>query len=276
MTKVGSRPATMLFATTLALGSNGCGPERYDDVWLVGHRGSPFAAPENSLAGFDLAYAQGADGLEFDVQLTADGRNVVMHDETLDRTTSCTGPVRDYTLDRVRVCTLANGEPVVPLDEMLVAVGARFEVLFLEIKVPEEQPPPPDETVAQVDDAVSAVLASGLGERAVLISYDSTALIRIAERQHDGIHGGWDQFSTDSVSNAERYDLPWVLMPIQSIEPWVGDVVVGLGRELAVYQVVTEAEFVRAIDGRARAIIADSLDTLASMLGRKPRDLPDR
>ncbi len=254
----------------------GCGPEFYDDVLLIGHRGSPLQAPENSLAGFELAYEQGADGIEFDVQQTRDGRNVVMHDETVDRMTNCAGRVQDYTLEEIRSCSLSNGESVVTLGEMLGSIDGLFKIVFLEIKVPEDSTPPEDEIVAQVDDAVDAVLASGFADKIVIISYSDTALRRIATRQVDGIIGGWDDSSTESISNASRHEMPWVLMPIRTVEPWVGDIVVGLSRQLAVYQVVTLEEFVRALDGRAHAIMVDSPPTLASLLGRKPRELPSR
>jgi len=69
---------------------------------VIGHRGAAGAAPENTLTGFALALEQGADALELDVQLTADGVPVVLHDPTLDRTTDCTGPVANMSLDAVR------------------------------------------------------------------------------------------------------------------------------------------------------------------------------
>lgn len=59
---------------------------------IGGHRGAAGAAPENTLAGFELAAAAGVDYLELDVQLSADGVALVFHDEVLDRTTSGSGP----------------------------------------------------------------------------------------------------------------------------------------------------------------------------------------
>lgn len=66
---------------------------------VLGHRGAPAAAPENTLAGLRAAHAQGARWVEFDVMLTADFRPVVFHDDTLDRTTDGAGPVAGQTLD---------------------------------------------------------------------------------------------------------------------------------------------------------------------------------
>ncbi|MGH9203029.1 MAG: glycerophosphodiester phosphodiesterase [Vicinamibacterales bacterium] len=63
---------------------------------VFAHRGCALG-PENTLAAFDLGIAAGADGLEFDVQLSADGVPVVCHDRTLDRTTNLAGPVTART-----------------------------------------------------------------------------------------------------------------------------------------------------------------------------------
>jgi glycerophosphoryl diester phosphodiesterase len=60
---------------------------------IIGHRGASGLAPENTVASFDLAIEQGAEAVEFDIRLTADGEAVVFHDPTLDRTTDQTGPI---------------------------------------------------------------------------------------------------------------------------------------------------------------------------------------
>jgi len=60
---------------------------------LIAHRGASADAPENTIAAFELALEQGADGLELDVHLSADGHPVVIHDFTLERTTDGAGPV---------------------------------------------------------------------------------------------------------------------------------------------------------------------------------------
>jgi glycerophosphoryl diester phosphodiesterase len=69
---------------------------------VIAHRGASAYAPENTLAAFELAVTQGADALELDVRLTRDGAPVVMHDETLDRTTNLPGLVRARTLAELR------------------------------------------------------------------------------------------------------------------------------------------------------------------------------
>src|SRR5689334_18281508 len=61
----------------------------------IGHRGASGEAPENTLASFELAWQQGADGIELDIQLSSDGVPVVIHDPDLRRTTSGDGRVNE-------------------------------------------------------------------------------------------------------------------------------------------------------------------------------------
>jgi glycerophosphoryl diester phosphodiesterase len=69
---------------------------------IVGHRGNAAHAPENTLESFRQALAAGAECLELDVHLSADGVPVVIHDPTLDRTTDVTGAVAELSLARIR------------------------------------------------------------------------------------------------------------------------------------------------------------------------------
>lgn len=71
-------------------------------VLIVGHRGSSGSAPENTLAAFRKAIDDGADGIEFDVRLTKDGELVVLHDQTVNRTTNGRGNVRNLSREQVR------------------------------------------------------------------------------------------------------------------------------------------------------------------------------
>ena len=66
------------------------------------HRGFCSKYPENTMLAFEKALAEGIDGIENDIQLTKDGHMVLMHDETIDRTTDGKGYVKDYTLEELR------------------------------------------------------------------------------------------------------------------------------------------------------------------------------
>jgi glycerophosphoryl diester phosphodiesterase len=69
---------------------------------LIAHRGFSSSAPENTIAAFDLAIDEGFDNIELDAHLSADGVPVVIHDDTLDRTTNGSGPVSSLTLAELR------------------------------------------------------------------------------------------------------------------------------------------------------------------------------
>lgn len=76
-------------------------------IWA--HRGASAAAPENTMEAFSLAAQMGADGIELDIQLSADGEVVVLHDETVDRTSSGSGRVCDLTLAQLRELDFSCG-----------------------------------------------------------------------------------------------------------------------------------------------------------------------
>ena len=69
---------------------------------IVAHRGASAHAPENTIPSFELAVRQGADAIELDVHLSADGQVAVIHDETLERTTTGSGSVASLTMDQIR------------------------------------------------------------------------------------------------------------------------------------------------------------------------------
>lgn len=69
---------------------------------IFAHRGYSGCYPENTMLSFRKAAETGCDGIELDVQLTKDGTVVVIHDETVDRTTTGSGSVKDFTYDEIR------------------------------------------------------------------------------------------------------------------------------------------------------------------------------
>ena len=75
---------------------------------VFAHRGASGYAPENTLEAFSQAMEQGADGIELDVQFTKDKKIVVLHDETIDRTSDHKGYVRDYTLEELKKMSFHN------------------------------------------------------------------------------------------------------------------------------------------------------------------------
>lgn len=105
-----------------------------DPPLIIAHRGASYDAPENTLAAFDEARAQHADGIEFDVQLSADNIPVVIHDETLARTTNGVGRVDALPLSALQQLDAGNGQSIPSLDQVFETYGRNW-LYNVEIKV---------------------------------------------------------------------------------------------------------------------------------------------
>jgi glycerophosphoryl diester phosphodiesterase len=100
---------------------------------IFAHRGASAHAPENTLAAFELALQHGADAIELDAKLSADGHVVVIHDATVDRTTGVHGRVRDMSLAELRALSAGSTfssqfstEKIPMLEEIFEALGKRI------------------------------------------------------------------------------------------------------------------------------------------------------
>ncbi|MGQ0676704.1 MAG: glycerophosphodiester phosphodiesterase [Rhodospirillales bacterium] len=109
-------------------------------IRVIAHRGASLYAPENTLAAFELAADQGAEAIECDAKLTRDGAVILMHDDTLDRTSTGKGAVRRFDLNAIRALDAGawfdprfEGQRVPTLEEAM-AVWAR-RGLFPQIEI---------------------------------------------------------------------------------------------------------------------------------------------
>lgn len=104
-------------------------------IRVIAHRGEHLHHPENTLPAYQAAIEAGADYFELDVRTTSDGRFVLMHDGTLERTTNGTGAVREHTLDQIRALDAGvkfapafRGTKVPTLDEAFDLAHGRINV----------------------------------------------------------------------------------------------------------------------------------------------------
>ncbi|HEX5888159.1 MAG TPA: glycerophosphodiester phosphodiesterase [Pyrinomonadaceae bacterium] len=98
------------------------------DPLIIGHRGASAVAPENSMAAFVAAIEAGADGIEFDVRLSADGVPVIIHDDTLQRTHGLRRRVVDVTAKALRSVNVPS------LRDLFELMSQNDLILCLEIK----------------------------------------------------------------------------------------------------------------------------------------------
>ena len=191
---------------------------------IVAHRGASRQAPENTMEAFQLAVEAGADAIELDVHLTADGRLAVIHDDTLERTTDHTGRVADQTMDQIREADAGatfsrDDDSGFPFADRGLRVPELSEVLewlpeslgrVIEIKARAAA----DAVVAAV--APHAVLADG---RLSVISFDEASIERVRELNPE-IRTGYLLVPTQPIEPA----LVWATEHGHlGVHPWEGD-----------------------------------------------------
>ena len=142
----------------------------YENPFIWAHRGASREAPENTMAAFRRARQCGAHGLELDVHLSRDGVPVVIHDETLDRTTNACGQVSCFSWDQLQALDAGSwfspafsGEPVPALVDVLQEFGGNLRI-NIEIKD------------ARAGEQVLAVLADFPLADVVISSFDQRLL----------------------------------------------------------------------------------------------------
>lgn len=141
---------------------------------VIAHRGDSAHAPENTLAAFRSAIDAGADWLEMDVQMSADGHLVVIHDTTVDRTTNGSGRVANLTLVQLQALDAGNGEQIPAFADVLALASAANIPLMPEAKSPALYP-------GLEMKIVEALNGASYAELAVVQSFDSTSLTRLHE-----------------------------------------------------------------------------------------------
>ncbi len=254
---------------------------------VIAHRGGAALWPENTLEGFHRAVALGVDALEMDLQITADGVPVVIHDPTVDRTTDGTGPVRDLTLaalerldagyrwsdDQGRTFPYrGRGFTIPTLDEVLTALPGAH--LVIEIKAG---------VTALAASVCRSIAAAGAQSRVLVASFESAALERFRAACPDVA-------TSASAREAARFvtltALPFVSPPrpvalaLQLPERWHGLPVLrprvvrsahALGLQVHAWTIDDPSDMRRLLDMGLDGIVTDRPDRLLTLLGRAGR-----
>ena len=146
-------------------------------IWA--HRGASAYAPENTIPAIQQAIEMGADGVELDVQRTIDGQLVVIHDETINRTSNGFGRVADLTLEQLRLCNYSNGfvghrkVQIPTLREVLELLEPTRLRINLELKNSIELYP------GMENDALAIVQDAGILHRVLFSSFNHFSLANL-------------------------------------------------------------------------------------------------
>ncbi len=102
---------------------------------IIGHRGGKNEWPENTMLGFVKAIEAGVSGIELDIHKSLDGKLMVIHDATLDRTTNSKGKVSEKRSDELRKLDAGSGEKIPFLEEVIELIQKTKTHLYIEAKV---------------------------------------------------------------------------------------------------------------------------------------------
>ncbi|MTV26750.1 phosphatase PAP2 family protein [Nitriliruptoraceae bacterium ZYF776] len=262
-------------------------PDRPADpeVRVIAHAGAQAYAPSNTIAAFDLALEQGADVLEMDLQLTADGEVVVIHDGTVDRTTDGAGAVADLTLAEVQALEagheveLEGRRPWIGRGEVIPTLGAVLErypdvPLNVELKL--------DGGPAIIEPTVALLRDHGRDDGSVTVSsFDRDYLVPVREqlpavptnmpegettgfyvRQLVGLHPWWDP-------PGEVFQVPEFHDGRHVVTAGFVRAAERLGIDVEVWTVNEPEQMHRLLDAGVHGIMTDVPDVLGEVLAER-------
>jgi glycerophosphoryl diester phosphodiesterase len=291
--------AALVGASLLALPAGAA--EQPREALVSAHRGGAAYAPENTMVAFDNAVRLGVDELETDTQLTADGELVLLHDDTLDRTTDCTGAVLETAYADLSRCDAAHwwspgpsvtvrdvdaehplrgtGVAVPRLSELLdlaVRLGDEAPRLSIELKnIPGESNFDPSGTVVATA-LVAAVEASGIAKDGVIVQSFFPTSLEAVKRLDPELPtqfltlSSTGQPATANLAYVVSRDLD-VLAPNDTapdLTPQLVDAAHAAGKQVIPYTPDTEAAMLRALDKGVDGLITDRPACLLALLGR--------
>jgi glycerophosphoryl diester phosphodiesterase len=238
---------------------------------VIAHRGDKAHAPENTLAAFGVAAESGADAIEFDVKLTADGQVIVLHDQTVDRTTDGKGMASRLPYSALQDLDAGGwfseqfrGEKIPTLDMVFETVGKR---LAMNVELT-NYATPADDLVSKV---VELVNRHGLQERVLFSSFFTSNLRKTRSLlpgvpcgllTMSGLLGFWGR------SFGWRGDYFAIHPALEDTNPELISRVHATGKRVHVWTVNTEDDLNSMVGYGVDAIFTDDPGLVLRLLGR--------
>jgi glycerophosphoryl diester phosphodiesterase len=223
---------------------------------VIGHRGIAGLEPENTLRSFRRAIELGVDYVETDVRRTSDGRLVLMHDETVDRTTDGTGKVADLSFDAVRRLDAGRGERAPTLEEFLDLIAGRCKA-HIELKT--DVGP----------DVLALVEARGLLPTVVVTDFDTDRLGQLRRLSEDvAIEHVFGEPPPDAVERAVRVRARRVSVHHSHVTAALVAEAHAAGLQITAWTPNTEDAMRAMLDLGVDLICTDRADILLRLLGR--------
>ena len=223
--------------------------------WNVGHRGGAKLAPENTLEAFSKAVALGCDAFELDIHLTTDQDLVVIHDDTLDRTSHRPGVVRQMTLSELQAA-----DPSIPSLRQALRVARGHCRVLVEIKHPQ----------GGRHEGIEPVLLEQLEQekmldQVVVICFEKESLRRLRSQVLTGyLYGS----AVDAAQIQEELGVGFLCPHYGLATPQMIAQAHSLGMRVNAWTVNEEADMRNLIGAGCDAITSDRPDLLNRVLGR--------
>jgi glycerophosphoryl diester phosphodiesterase len=240
---------------------------------VFAHRGGCAIGPENTIEAFDRGIAAGADGLELDVRLSADGLPVVLHDPTLDRTTNLLGRVADYTAEQLKRADAAyafdpaGGHPLrgqgVGVPELAVVLRRYPNTrIIVEMKDNVDAMGEAVARAVRAAGAVDRVCAAGFGARSMLGVRRALPELTTSAHRHEvrvALYRSWLSWPVEAVGYG-GYQIPERAGRLRVVSPRFVDHARKAGLCVQVWTVDAEGDMRRLLDWGVHAVISNRPD----------------
>ena len=223
---------------------------------VIGHRGAAGHAPENTLRSIEFALEAGADAVEIDVRL--EKAIIVLHDDTLERTTSGSGHYKSTSLEALRSLDAGGGERIPLLQEVVDLIDGRID-LNVEVKEPGIAGP--------VIDGLLNMTSSQAHwrSRVLLSSFDETTTYQLAQKRGDMRLGIlYEDGFENALNRAKTLGAYSLHMSLRSLDS--GDIARAHQSDIAVfvYTVNEQADMLRCAEARVDGVFSDYPDRVVA------------
>lgn len=250
---------------------------------VFAHRGGCELGPENTLAAFDLGLAAGADGLELDVHLSADGVPVVHHDATLDRTTAASGPLAARTaaeLARIDAGCRFQSRGSYPYRNRGVGIPTLRDVLrrypdtrmIIEMKVDAREMGEAVAREVRTADAVERVCMAGYGARsaaAARAALPDVARSACHAEVRLAVYRGWARWPVRDAPYG-GYQVPERTGILRIVSPLFIRQAHGAGLKVQVWTVDDEHDMKRLLEWGVDGLISNRPDAVVRVRNARP------
>ena len=216
------------------------------EVLVMGHRGSPRAAPENTLMSYEIAMQTGADMVEVDVWRTTDGQIVCMHDPDVSSTTNGVGRIEELTLEEIKSLDAGEGQQVPLLGEVFDLVQGKIGI-NIDLK-----------SIGIEEPVVDLVTQRGMLDYTIISSFYLMSIEIVKELNKDAKTGAIFQLGMEDIV---MHTLNAGADAIHPVLPDVTEALVeqahGEGLKVNVWGVDEEADILRILEWGVNGIITD-------------------